>query len=773
MNQLLKEKRYVPFLILLGVLIVPLLYSYFYLGAFWDPYSRLEKVPVAVVNEDSGAVINDKSRNVGRELCDKLKEDATLEFTFTDSASAKDGLKGTKYYAIITIPKNFSSTIASTDKATKEMATITYSSNEKRNYLASQILNSAVTKVEMSVRASIDEELVAALSNQLKETPDKLQTLSNGLGQLSNGANTLTTGTTSLDNGASALNDGAATLKKGASSLASGANVLKKGCGNLQSGSSKLFAGSTTLAAGLKTYKKKLTEFQSGLSQASSGSATLKSNLNSLQTGMSKLEVGVGTLNKAAGSLSSLQKGATALSSGSVALKQGVSSYTSGVNSLLSNVEATTQALAIYAAKTGDPTITKIVSGLTTKENLANLNALKVGSVGLNQAADKVTPGAQALATGTNQLTKLQAGISSLKSGITSANKGTKALATGSADLANGLRKLDSAGKKLTSASSKLSSGASSLNSGMKQLSGGIGSLDKGVVSLASGANKIKNGSSSLKDGTTSLLSGTTALQNGAKELTAGISKANSSVTDSIKTAKEQLPALTGLDQYAATPVTLTSEPYAPVPNYGTAFAPYFLSLSLWVGGLMIFFGIYFDPDRKFKLLSRNSNHPLKRTIVYLLIGLAQAVLLCFVLIIGLGLNVENLPLFFFGSCLVSLVFVTMIQLFLLFFKNVGKFLAIALLILQLTSCGGTFPMETVPKIFNHLFPFMPMTYSVGLFKEAISGTGDSALIMKNVSTLVGILVVTLAVTIILTIIKKKKSGIDLIEENALRPRAF
>ncbi len=677
MNQLLKEKRYVPFLILLGVLIVPLLYSYFYLGAFWDPYSRLEKVPVAVVNEDSGAVINGKSRNVGQEICDKLKEDATLDFTFTDSASAKDGLTGTKYYAIITIPRNFSSTIASTDKSTKEMAIITYSSNEKRNYLASQILNNAVTKVEMTVRASIDEELVAALSQHLKETPDKLQTL-----------------------------------------------VLKNGTGKLQSGSSKLFAGSTTLAAGLKSYKKKLTQFQSGISQANSGSSTLKINLKSLQTGMSKLEVGVGTLNKAAGSLTSLQKGATALSNGSVALKQGVNSYTSGVNSLLSNVEATTKALAIYAAKTGDPTITKIVAGLTTKDNLANLNALKVGSIGLNQATDKVTTGAEALAMGANQLTKLQDGISSLKSGITSAYKGTKALAIGSANLAKGLRKLDSVSKKLTSASSRLSSGAYKL-------------------------------------------------QNGLKELTAGISKVNTSVTDSIKTAKDQLPALTGLDQYAATPVTVASDPYAPVPNYGTAFAPYFLSLSLWVGGLMIFFGIYFDPDRKFKLLSRNSNHPLKRTIVYWLIGLAQAVLLCIVLIIGLGLNVVNHPLFFISSCLVSLVFVTIIQLFLLFFKNVGKFLAIALLILQLTSCGGTFPMETVPKIFNHLFPFMPMTYSVGLFKEAISGTGDNALIMKNICILVGILVVTLAVTIILTIIKKKKSGVDLIEENALRPRAF
>ena len=187
----------------------------------------------------------------------------------------------------------------------------------------------------------------------------------------------------------------------------------------------------------------------------------------------------------------------------------------------------------------------------------------------------------------------------------------------------------------------------------------------------------------------------------------------------------------------------------------------------------MIFFGIYFDPDRRFRLLSRQSQRPLLRTLLYLLIGLAQGVLLCLILILGLGLPVNNVPLFLLGSCLVSLVFVTMIQLFLIFFKNVGKFLVIALLILQLTSCGGTFPMETVPKIFDHLFPFMPMTYSVGLFKEAISGVGDNSLIFKNVGVLLGILVVTLGVTMILTILKKRKQGPDVLEENELRPRVF
>ena len=78
--------------IIIGVLVIPLLYSYFYLGAFWDPYARLDDVPVAVVNLDSGAVINGEERNLGQEICDNLEKDGTLKFVFTDNADAEQGV---------------------------------------------------------------------------------------------------------------------------------------------------------------------------------------------------------------------------------------------------------------------------------------------------------------------------------------------------------------------------------------------------------------------------------------------------------------------------------------------------------------------------------------------------------------------------------------------------------------------------------------------------------------------------------------------------------
>ena len=132
------------------------------------------------------------------------------------------------------------------------------------------------------------------------------------------------------------------------------------------------------------------------------------------------------------------------------------------------------------------------------------------------------------------------------------------------------------------------------------------------------------------------------------------------------------------------------------------------------------------------------------------MIGLMQAVLLALVLQFGLGLQINHPLAFYLACCLVSMVFIAIVQFLIVFLKDIGKFLAIALLILQLTSCGGTFPMETVPKFFNLLYPFMPMTYSVGLFKDTISGTGAMGL-DKNSLVLMGILVVIMLFTVLFT----------------------
>lgn len=285
------------------------------------------------------------------------------------------------------------------------------------------------------------------------------------------------------------------------------------------------------------------------------------------------------------------------------------------------------------------------------------------------------------------------------------------------------------------------------LNTGATSLATGSQSLSVRAASLNTGAATIETATDDLEAATTKITQGASDLSVGMTQLDDGLSLATKEVASSLDEANSKLDALDGLGEYAANPIQIDTQTINPIANYGTYFAPYFMSLSLWVGALMIFFGIYFDGDGRFAILSRHSEHKLARSLIYLAVGLAQAVVLGLVLICGLGLEVAH-PLVFLGSlCLVSMVSIAIVQFCIVHLGNLGKFAAIALLILQLTSCGGTFPMDTVPKFFNVLYPFMPMTYAINLFKDGIYGalTGTTAF---NALILAGCLMVFFLATI-------------------------
>lgn len=129
-----KSKKWIgKAILIIGVIIIPLMYSFFYLEAFWDPYARLDDVAVAVVNLDEGATINGKDRNIGDEICDNLKADGTLDFKFTTAKDAEDGVLNQKYYASITIPSDFSANVSTVSKDTEKLhSKIIYSANQKK-----------------------------------------------------------------------------------------------------------------------------------------------------------------------------------------------------------------------------------------------------------------------------------------------------------------------------------------------------------------------------------------------------------------------------------------------------------------------------------------------------------------------------------------------------------------------------------------------------------------------------------------------------------------
>jgi len=648
--------------IIVGVIILPLLYSYFYLGAFWDPYSRLDTLPVAVVNNDKGATINGQQRNVGNEMCEEFKKQGKLKFVFTEESDAKAGTESDDYYAMIVIPSDFSADIASSTTTSKQTAAITFSPNEKRNYLASQILGKAVLQIEVSVREKVTKELVQVLSDKLNSVPAEMVPLQTGLAKL-------------------------------------------------YEGSTQLTAGAAALSDGTQTFSEKFKEYQKGVSDAKNGSYTLASGLQTLDSGITQLLDGANKITESTANISDLTTGAQSLAVGAKTLNDSLVQYTAGVDALITSVSTTTSFLSNYVTNVNpaimqDPVFAGFIGQLSNPKNAQSIQILQAANIQLKAASSQIASGASQLAAGTTSLPQLKEALRTLSEGLNIAKSG----------------------------SSQLSSGSQSLYAGMSELSGATAQLSEATNTLASGAATLSKGNSDLK---------------------AGIASAETEVNSSVTDKSSELKALDGLADFAAAPVTINTENITSVPNYGTAFAPYFLSLSLWVGGLMIFIGIYYDPDNKFKILSRESENKIARSFIYLLIGFSQAVVLGIVLLFGLGLKVDNLPLYFLSCCLVSMVFISIIQFLMVYIKDLGKFLCMLLLILQLTSCGGTFPMETVPKLFNYLYNFMPMTYSVGLFKQSISGVKTSDLLF-NVGVLLGILIIFMTLTVIFSKLKSK-----------------
>lgn len=723
-----------------GIIIIPLLYSYLYLGAFWDPYSRLDSLPVAVVNEDAGAVIQNEQRNLGNELITALQDDGTLKFVVTDAKDAEAGTEGSKYYAAITIPEDFSRNAASAETADKAAASITFSSNEKRNYLASQIMKSAVTQVEEQVRGKMDSEIVQGLSDQLEAVPGSLTQLSDGLGQLRDGSAALLSGTKDLAGGAADLSGGAQKADAGAKELASGAQSLAAGSMTLSSGAANLSDGADKLYTGTKLFAVNMDTFSKSLSDASAGSSELAAGAASLDTGIDSLLTGVQQLSSSTQNISQVTSGAASLAECAKTFNTGLNEYIAGVDSLIASVQSTSGFLTNYVTNINpsimqDPYFAAFMQSMADPSVSRNLTALTEADAELKMASGQIAAGADALASGTADLPQINAALEQLETGLLKAQEGSASLSAGAAGLNAGLSQLDAASGRLDEASGTIVTGSSALSSGAAALSDGASRLSSGTSALSDGATVLSDGTADLSQGAAALSSGAASISGGMSDLSLGITAAKTGVDDSLASADSSLDVLNGLADYAASPASVESTPINAVPNYGTAFAPYFLSLSLWVGALMILLGTFMDTEGLFSILSRNSQRKYLRTAIYYGLGLVQAAVLGKVLEAGLGLHVNSQPLYYLACCLFSLTAVSIVQFFMVNCKSIGKFLCIVILILQLTSCGGTFPMETIPKIFNVLYPFMPMTYSVGLLKEAISG-GDQTRIIWNASAL-------------------------------------
>lgn len=697
-----KLKKYKIIAVVFAVIVIPLVYSFFYLDAFWDPYSKLDQLPVAVVNQDEGAAIDGENRNLGKEITDELKSDKNLKWVITTDSEAKEGLKNRKYYASIYIPGDFSKNISTAGDSEKSKGILIYNVNEKRNYLASQVLSRVTLEFKDTVSEKISKEMVNTLVNQIQDIPGDLKTLDDGLKKLNDGTAVIYDKTGELIDGQNQFNAG---VKK----LNAGLKAAGKGSTTLVAGARELSKGAALFSQNLLSGASQISVLTDGSSEFASGLSSVNSGLNTLNTGSQQLYQATGELNEKMNSYSdNMQNFST-----------GLNNYVESVNKAADAQTALANLVAKYASAHPE--------ALKDSDMQTILNTLKAAqnvSAQMKQAGEKLSSSGVALTDASSKLSE----------GVTKVNSGMAALSESSSLLSGGTGKLNGSYSRINNGIAAVAGNIRTAADKSKDLSNGASTLETGTEQLSSGIVKASSGSQELYENSVKLYDGEKKLKDGLGELQDGMSQASQGVSSSLLKTDDKLSGTDGLGEYISQPVKFNESRLDSIPDYGTAFTPYFVSLSLWVGALMMFFAIYLDPEVRFRRMASNSRGIL-RFASYTFIGIAQALVLDMVLLKILHLQARNTALFFAVSIIIALAFTSIMRFLLVQLRDVGKFIAILLLILQLTSCGGTFPMELVPDFFKVINPFMPMTYSVNSLKEVISGA-DSGFLLQNVIVL-------------------------------------
>lgn len=790
---------------IIAVVFVPLLYAGMFLWAFWDPYDYLKDLPVAVVNEDAGADYDGEKLELGKELTDKLKDNDEFEFHFVPKKDGYRDLENRKYYMLIEIPKDFSENATTLMNEKPKKLELKYVPNEAYNFLSSQIGETAAKEIRAEVAKAVTSTYAETMFDKVGEVAKGLEKASDGSGKLDDGAKDLADGSKELkdnlgvlasssiefENGVTKARSGTDELANGSQNLASGMDQLTDASDKLTSASKDVEKGSKALNGGISKVQNGLQEVDGKIPDLVAGTGQVQDGLKQLQTQLPKqMADTISTKIEASGQemnqgLDQLNKGITGKLENDLA--NGLSGQLSagiakGVANNIENMQKEQMnKLSQALLENGIPQ--EAVQGIISQVNASSPSKEQIEQSMVNQLQPQVEAGVK---QGMSQATagidgafnlyksevnkKLGTSTAGLDEEIQKAvdpvfnqlTNGLGSIQSGQAALQEGVHQLSNGAKELSDGSSKLSSGQQEYvknmeafkqkmkeaNSGTHQLSDGANELSNGMGQLADGSSKIKDGSQKLADGSEKLSDGTTELKDGTAELHEKLSDA-ADEAGSVKANDDTYDMM-------GSPVKVEKEEVNPVPNYGTGFAPYFISLGLFVGALLM--TIVFNLKEPAVKPRNGITWFLGKFGVVAITGVIQALLVDAVLLFGLGIEVRSVPLFIFVSIITSITFMAMIQLLVTTLGDPGRFIAIVILIMQLTTSAGTFPLELIPKMIQPFNDLLPMTYTVQAFKAVIS-SGDYSFMWHNIGILALYTLGCAALTITYFIIKNKKSN--------------
>lgn len=652
--------NWVAIIVVLALMILPSLYAWFNIKASWDPYSNTGGIQVAVVNNDQGATYDGKQVNIGSQLTDELKDNKNIGWTFVDQVEAEKGVKNGYYYASVTIPENFSRNIASLTASEHTKAEIIYTVNEKKNAVAPKITKSGVTTIQQQVTSNI----VETVNYLIFDVFNKLSVeISQNLPQLKSLIQIIyevDEKIPDINNAANEAYDGALTLQ----------SVVKQTQENMPLIQDTVNKASQTV----ESSRLFLEQVQEALSNVN---PQIKENLIAIQT---NAQIANTLIHNAVGQIDSSP---TEAKRSLEQAKERVNDQQLALTQVIDYLESLKR-----IAKTND--LSSIVGPLQTQ---------KIKVQNLYETATALTANAnQKLSVDT--ITKLRDDSDAIVEFLTNLiNMYDKTIAPEIEQLVNNALTvvqqtsvlIQDAQSTLPKLESLLSTATSTVDFGIQQMDILKKELPLIESSIQSTAQKLK-------------------------------------ALDEEEQLNEMLNLLK-LDakkeaEFLASPVDVKQISLYAIPNYGSAMSPFFTTLSLWVGALILV-----------SLLSVNAVPPsenldkkgirlayLGRYLTFLTIVVFQALIVTLGDLYLLKAYVVNKLTFVVFAIFISIVFCTIVYTLVSVFGNAGKALAMILLVLQISASGGTFPIEVMPNFFQAIHPILPFTYAIGGMREAVGG---------------------------------------------------
>ena len=652
---------------------VPALYAWFNIVGFWNPYSQTSHIRVAVANEDEGAT---KDRlgtvNVGAMLETQLKQNDQLGWHFVSADEARAEVERGDSYAAFIIPASFSRDLTGIVDGTYVKPNIQYYVNEKNNAVAPKITGAGATALDRQINSAFISTVAKVLSEKASEAGVSIA--NNADQKRSDVSASVAEASAKLGSASQTLNGMGEKIDAAKASVASARGTL----GELDSAASDLSASLDQADQLVSDSRTSLASFSGQMGGALDG---LSSNAASALAGVSA----------DAGTLDGAVQGATGRVGG--LLTEGTS-----INDSVGEV-------------------------------LADLNALGIGNLpAAGTALTDLTNQNAALSTALTDLTNQNAALSTALSSLTTLNSDLSATST---SMSNALTSASDASAavsaSVTSARSGVSAQLPAISSALDDFSSASSSMRGSLDTLRSQRDQV----SGLLDQLDSLLDGAkTATQTSATNVAAITTDLNSVATDisslsSSNTLRDLADSLgvnaDSIASFMASPTQIETKAVYPVAAYGSAMAPLFTNLALWIGAFSLVLLLKLDVDEEGIGPMSSAAKYMGRWMLLAFFGVIQGLVVSIGDLI-IGVQTVSRPAFVGTAMIISLVFVSIVYMLSTCFQHIGKGLCVIIMVMQIPGSAGLYPIEMLPSFFRFLHPLFPFTYGINALREIVAG---------------------------------------------------